>query len=110
MADIADVAGGGLHDQQERKHHLTIKSPSVIERLEKIHHELLLSHHDLYTYLKEVQAESDDVAERYKHEVRGHTAFESFLGYMAAEEGNLCLLYTSPSPRDGLLSRMPSSA
>ena len=24
--------------------------------------------------------------------------------------GNYCLLYTSPSPRDGLLSRMPSSA
>ena len=23
---------------------------------------------------------------------------------------NPCLLYTSPSPRDGLLSRMPSSA
>ena len=23
---------------------------------------------------------------------------------------NACLLYTSPSPRDGLLSRMPSSA
>ena len=26
------------------------------------------------------------------------------------QEGSLCLLYTSPSPRDGLLSRMPSSA
>ena len=25
------------------------------------------------------------------------------------ESGNVCLLYTSPSPRDGLLSRMPSS-
>ena len=25
-------------------------------------------------------------------------------------EGKGCLLYTSPSPRDGLLSRMPSSA
>ena len=25
-------------------------------------------------------------------------------------EGMNCLLYTSPSPRDGLLSRMPSSA
>ena len=24
--------------------------------------------------------------------------------------GQVCLLYTSPSPRDGLLSRMPSSA
>ena len=26
------------------------------------------------------------------------------------EASNTCLLYTSPSPRDGLLSRMPSSA
>ena len=26
------------------------------------------------------------------------------------EVTNTCLLYTSPSPRDGLLSRMPSSA
>ena len=25
-------------------------------------------------------------------------------------DGGGCLLYTSPSPRDGLLSRMPSSA
>ena len=25
-------------------------------------------------------------------------------------EGERCLLYTSPSPRDGLLARMPSSA
>ena len=25
-------------------------------------------------------------------------------------QNNTCLLYTSPSPRDGLLSRMPSSA
>ena len=26
------------------------------------------------------------------------------------DEVDICLLYTSPSPRDGLLSRMPSSA
>ena len=32
-------------------------------------------------------------------------------GLMALrEEFGSCLLYTSPSPRDGLLSRMPSSA
>ena len=31
--------------------------------------------------------------------------------FAAAEPLNIdCLLYTSPSPRDGLLSRMPSSA
>ena len=29
--------------------------------------------------------------------------------YLAGEV-RICLLYTSPSPRDGLLSRMPSSA
>ena len=29
---------------------------------------------------------------------------------VAIGECGLCLLYTSPSPRDGLLSRMPSSA
>ena len=27
-----------------------------------------------------------------------------------SDECDICLLYTSPSPRDGLLSRMPSSA
>ena len=29
---------------------------------------------------------------------------------LVAPEQVICLLYTSPSPRDGLLSRMPSSA
>ena len=29
---------------------------------------------------------------------------------LMCEHLGLCLLYTSPSPRDGLLSRMPSSA
>src|SRR5680860_1511182 len=29
---------------------------------------------------------------------------------LVERQDELCLLYTSPSPRDGLLSRMPSSA
>ena len=32
------------------------------------------------------------------------------MGVNGAVDGSACLLYTSPSPRDGLLSRMPSSA
>ena len=32
------------------------------------------------------------------------------LTVIPAEKEKICLLYTSPSPRDGLLSRMPSSA
>ena len=31
-------------------------------------------------------------------------------GWKLVAQDTLCLLYTSPSPRDGLLSRMPSSA
>ena len=31
-------------------------------------------------------------------------------GLAKIKKGYDCLLYTSPSPRDGLLSRMPSSA
>ena len=37
------------------------------------------------------------------------TAINS-LGEVNTQVANTCLLYTSPSPRDGLLSRMPSSA
>ena len=47
------------------------------------------------------------------HELR--TPLQPIIGYLDMliqdpEEFGICLLYTSPSPRDGLLSRMPSSA
>ena len=35
---------------------------------------------------------------------------ENFELAESEEQADFCLLYTSPSPRDGLLSRMPSSA
>ena len=38
------------------------------------------------------------------------SVYEEEFQRAAAEDANSCLLYTSPSPRDGLLSRMPSSA
>ena len=46
-----------------------------------------------------------NVQEKYKDEL-GLNQEERLVGELA----RLCLLYTSPSPRDGLLSRMPSSA
>ena len=39
--------------------------------------------------------------------LRNGTTYNAFL---VRGERTACLLYTSPSPRDGLLSRMPSSA
>ena len=38
------------------------------------------------------------------------TALNASGGDLGIELSGYCLLYTSPSPRDGLLSRMPSSA
>src|SRR5665647_1390788 len=41
----------------------------------------------------------------------GWTYIAPYAASMGADEDYIaCLLYTSPSPRDGLLSRMPSSA
>ena len=37
-------------------------------------------------------------------------ATEQPLKVLSKDYKKICLLYTSPSPRDGLLSRMPSSA
>ena len=37
-------------------------------------------------------------------------AFVKILKWLGEDPSRDCLLYTSPSPRDGLLSRMPSSA
>ena len=41
--------------------------------------------------------------------INGEKAYKSFIKFHY-DLCILCLLYTSPSPRDGLLSRMPSSA
>ena len=38
------------------------------------------------------------------------SGFIKELTLIDATHASVCLLYTSPSPRDGLLSRMPSSA
>ena len=52
----------------------------------------------------------------YIKEITENSKNAQFIPYKHAEPtvnggiSNSCLLYTSPSPRDGLLSRMPSSA
>ena len=40
----------------------------------------------------------------------GHDIGKVVKAIKKGEHVHVCLLYTSPSPRDGLLSRMPSSA
>ena len=45
-----------------------------------------------------------------QHELRRLRRLRERLTALLAEEDSNCLLYTSPSPRDATLSRMPSSA
>ena len=58
----------------------------------------------------------DDLQETIKDTIENSGRIEEHLQQLISGviENNwsdqICLLYTSPSPRDGLLSRMPSSA
>ena len=70
----------------------------------------LLKNHKINTQLFQ---EQNDIINKLRNPGgcdwdRAQTA-NSLIPYIIEEEYD-CLLYTSPSPRDGLLSRMPSSA
>ena len=72
--------------------------------------------------LPSVSAVTPLVAEQFAWELRFHPQRPQVdfvldgirhgfkLGFSPSQKLKSCLLYTSPSPRDGLLSRMPSSA
>ena len=63
---------------------------------------------------RNVEIEYQRNEERYQFLRWGQTAFEDFKvvppGTGIVHQVNICLLYTSPSPRDKRQSRMPSSA
>ena len=56
--------------------------------------------HAVITRFGNVQSVVSEPGLQFKSPIESVTRFDK----------RLCLLYTSPSPRDGLLSRMPSSA
>ena len=58
--------------------------------------------------LVQVDSHTKTSVERAKEELKALGIPEAAIAVHTADEP--CLLYTSPSPRDGLLSRMPSSA
>ena len=68
----------------------------------------------LYDVLYEgatADATSDDMRFCTDDAIGPLSPFTTWFGAgLGGDEWNDCLLYTSPSPRDGLLSRMPSSA
>ena len=69
---------------------------------------------DLITALRAAEAENARWKRRVEIQrdliIRHEQTIERFLEALMFIKSGDCLLYTSPSPRDGLLSRMPSSA
>ena len=59
--------------------------------------------HTNFNFARKAWKRSWDIEDNFLN--MGTSKFESGL-----DRFQICLLYTSPSPRDGLLSRMPSSA
>ena len=57
-----------------------------------------------------LQERAEEKAKEWGIAPKIYTDFDSMISDNNVDAIELCLLYTSPSPRDGLLSRMPSSA
>ena len=99
-----------------------IKKIALLSRLEvkeehMAHVEKELS--DILSYVAELDALELDGVEPMAHAVPLHNvlredetkpSLDHDLALSNAPEAEDCLLYTSPSPRDGATSRMPSSA
>ena len=84
---IEDRVNKTILTQQEVTSQLGDRVRDIKELREELQHELQLN-----------QEETEHLVEAKRHLDYAHSQTKS------------CLLYTSPSPRDGLLSRMPSSA
>ena len=57
-----------------------------------------------------IEAQVEQTLKKLTLEEKIGQMMELVTDLFGANDKNGCLLYTSPSPRDGLLSRMPSSA
>src|SRR5664279_3380346 len=75
------------------------------ETVERVIYRLVGATPDLEDLVQTTFIEAMRSIQRY----RGEASFKTWITSIAVHVAH-CLLYTSPSPRDGLLSRMPSSA
>ena len=81
------------------------KEPITVEGLKKLSEELV--------FLKEKKRPEivNAISEARSHgDLKENAEYHAAKEQQSLNEGRICLLYTSPSPRDDELSRMPSSA
>src|SRR5665647_886310 len=118
---VTPQAAGNLSDLpvrngSTRPHHVAFSIPSADTWVDVTNAEFLA---DVHALAKGLMAAGIGIGERVA--IMSKTRYEWTLTDFAVwtagavsvpiyETSSACLLYTSPSPRDGLLSRMPSSA
>ena len=84
--------------------------------MDSIELEGTLSREQIRTYMKMFQVSFEERDQVLRPLAEGGQEATASMGddtpmaVLSSKHRNVCLLYTSPSPRDGLLSRMPSSA
>src|SRR5664279_424515 len=95
------TAGGYAALEVELKQRQSVDRPRIIEHIAEARSHGDLSENAEYHSAKEEQSHNEGrIAELEDKLARADII----------DISKLCLLYTSPSPRDGLLYRMPSSA
>ena len=89
-----------------------IKSPSDIHKWVPVGFSLVIFAVAIYMFTRSINSSSKLYAARYNAAqwIAENSSPDTVFASWNAGELSFCLLYTSPSPRDGLLSRMPSSA
>ena len=112
LADVYESCGqlaqALSHHKKFHELHITLfneQSDNKLKQLEVRHRtESARKEAEIYRQRSAELEIANDQAERARQDAE--TASQAKSEFLS----NICLLYTSPSPRDGLLSRMPSSA
>ena len=98
---IQDMKTNTDNRTEERRNRFNNESVMLTKEEAKIHDRL---------FINELAATLEDKAAGYDGASKLWDKVRADIEWFTKHNAKACLLYTSPSPRDGLLSRMPSSA
>ena len=104
------LSAASNYEETENDEEIVVEDMTKMEALRKIIEELKgLDKDDIQSLVNEMMKKDDEEDEDEDEDEKSESTKADLLKKIA-EHFKSCLLYTSPSPRDGLLSRMPSSA
>eukprot|EP01016_Furgasonia_blochmanni_P005848 TRINITY_DN12307_c0_g2_i2.p1 TRINITY_DN12307_c0_g2~~TRINITY_DN12307_c0_g2_i2.p1 ORF type:complete len:321 (+),score=60.31 TRINITY_DN12307_c0_g2_i2:64-1026(+) len=99
-----------IRDQNMLADVADIKKVSRVRKERDLKQKLMKNLQALIKSIEEANADLESIETKHEAYKTAQLKLEQFIEKGKQEDLKACLLYTSPSPRDGLLSRMPSSA